>query len=342
MAWSGRLGSAAIGVAGTTAVFAGPDSLKTYAWGLVQSLVEALKAAGPSAVDSRALLTPQALVSTIDGRLEAALARMERASSRAVHVVHGGGNSRQGVSGVAVLIVSVGGGLVSYYLVRAKYVTAERMAEAVSTVTAGVAGVKKSVNKLRVTVLDKLGFLTGRVEHNIEQVDAVKQSVEALQGELGSIQRTVEGCEQHLLEASVKQDVTIRGVALLCGVVADSLQSSQARNKLEQYVNDTAAQFLPPLEHRSPARRKPPRSTPRKGRNQRIQGSLPAAVASPTNRPFSNEEQDGDFDSELSDSDAGPGNNYESGNMSASSFEEEVPPPPFTNKARSFDFDSTD
>ena len=140
---------------------------------------------------------------------------MERASSKAVHVVHGG--SHYGFSGSAVLVVGIGGGLVATFLLRAKFVTRAHLASAVSTVKEGVNGVGQAVESLRRTVGERLEFITGRIERSIGQGEELKQQVDELSDELGAVRKAVVGCEQHLMESSLKQDVTMRGIALLCG-----------------------------------------------------------------------------------------------------------------------------
>ena len=77
------------------------------------------------------------------------------------------------------------------------------------------------------------------------------------------------GCEQHLIASASKQDMTMRGVQLLCGVVAESLalNDSTTRSKLLEFVaqnNDPTItqpqyqqhqqQLLPPSQP-SPRRR---------------------------------------------------------------------------------------
>jgi len=59
------------------------------------------------------------------------------------------------------------------------------------------------------------------------------------QDDLKVVRSLVVGCEQYMLESRQKQDVTMRGVQLLCSVVAESLgHTTNSRKKLEVRKGD--------------------------------------------------------------------------------------------------------
>jgi hypothetical protein len=77
--------------------------------------------------------------------------------------------------------------------------------------------------------------------------------------DLAAVHEVVAGCEQHLQASALKQDVTMRGVQLLCGVVADSLgqNDSAAKTRLLEFVAAHTAETSAPaaLHALAPLRR---------------------------------------------------------------------------------------
>ncbi len=66
------------------------------------------------------------------------------------------------------------------------------------------------------------------------------------QDDLKVVRSLVVGCEQYMLESRQKQDVTMRGVQLLCSVVAESLgHTTNSRKKLEVTVGVSCRSPIP-------------------------------------------------------------------------------------------------
>lgn len=89
----------------------------------------------------------------------------------------------------------------------------------------GLGSVGRTVESLRSSFGAALSQLSGRVEHGIEVAEDLREDVAEARVDLDHVAAVVASCEAAMLEASAKQDVTMRGVQLLCGVVAESLGS---------------------------------------------------------------------------------------------------------------------
>jgi len=171
------------------------------------------------------------LLRAVDDKLERMAQRVESlGNSRSVTTVVERPAASSSSGGVSVVVVASGlavSGVLYVTLWRGNYPTKAHLSAAVRTMSEGITSVSKSVEQLR-----------GQEE--------LKDSVEAMQGDLQAVREVVLGCEQFLMESARKQDVTMRGVQLLCGVVAEGLASGSARNQLEQFVSGSAHLLSPP------------------------------------------------------------------------------------------------
>ena len=196
----------------------------------------------------------EALLRRVDDKLDRAVDRLSRASQgggeKTVHVVTAEVPVRGGMATTVLLVGVVVAGGAALVLWRGKYVTKAHLSSAVHVVTDGLKAVHRTVEALKGNMHDAFLALTGRVEHGIEKQEEIADVVDELQQDIKDVHEVVKGCEQYLLESSRKQDVTMRGVQLLCGVVAESLASgTTSKKRLEQFVRGTS-HLLPPTSSR--------------------------------------------------------------------------------------------
>mmetsp|Transcript_11725 Transcript_11725/g.23275 ORF Transcript_11725/g.23275 Transcript_11725/m.23275 type:complete len:432 (+) Transcript_11725:66-1361(+) len=207
------------------------------------SNTSASRGGGASTIDNK-------LLRAVDDKLERMAQRVESlGNSRSVTTVVERPAASSSSGGVSVVVVASGlavSGVLYVTLWRGNYLTKAHLSAAVRTMSEGITSVSKSVEQLRGQVVDHFTTLTGKVDESMGVQEELKDSVEAMQGDLQAVREVVLGCEQFLMESARKQDVTMRGVQLLCGVVAEGLASGSARNQLEQFVSGSAHLLSPP------------------------------------------------------------------------------------------------
>jgi len=179
----------------------------------------------------------QALVDKVD--------RLESSSSPAVTIVSDrGGESGKGGSSFLIGVLGVGG--VAFLLLwKSKYVTREHLTNVIHNMGDGLKSVTGTVDQLRGHVQEMASNLSwqvqdvqGKQDELHSEVGDLADAMEDLREDIKDIHDVVQDCEHQLLENAAKQEFTLRGIQLLCGVVADSLQPGTTRTQLEAFVKN--------------------------------------------------------------------------------------------------------
>lgn len=208
-------------------------------WGFFSRIFGAAMQTAPRLKDSTA--------DTLEALLDSKLAQR---STPPVTIVHSGDGKG---SSTMTYVVMLAGGAVAVYVMAYRTVSRENVNASISSLGKAVSAISKAVLNVRTEMKGEFTDLAGKVEDGLDVQDEIKEelgqvhsTVEEVQHATTEITSVVRECEQNLLEVAQKQDVTCRGVQLLCAVVAESMgANSKSGKKLESFLRDSAY-MLPP------------------------------------------------------------------------------------------------